>query len=165
MIDDKFIKNMEHYHESPVNGSSPNLKESYLEFLAQVHEQEYTEKYQAYNQALGQQIIASLETSDRLDMELDGDISQLSLDLNRRSAWRRRKAEKGLSMITDILAEEDEEFSLIREHFENCQDELWQTINRHNQELNQIRERISSPLALKTRWLLDEVKLRLLMRL
>ncbi len=93
-------------------------------------------------------------------MKLDRAINHLSLKLNRRSARRRRKAEEGLSIITDILAEEDEEFSLIRDHFEDCQDELWQTIEQHNQELNRIQEKTSSPLIFKARWLLYEVKLR-----
>lgn len=120
---------MEHYHESPVDKSSSNLEEAYSDFLEQAHEREYAEKQQAYNQALGQQIIASLETSDRLDMKLDRAINHLSLKLNRRSARRRRKAEEGLNIIIDILAEEDEEFSLIRDHFEDCQDELCKQLN------------------------------------
>ena len=141
--------------------SAPRLGKSYLQFLKQAHTREREEKHQAYSQALGRQIMASLEAADKLDLNFSDNINRLSLKLNHRSARARRKAEEGFEILASILAEEDEEFSWINDNFEACQEAFYITIEQHRLELNQARERIHGPLMKKALFVLSEIRLRL----
>ena len=129
--------------------SAPGLGKSYLQFLKQVHVREREEKHQAYSQALGRQIMASLEAADKLDLNFSDNINRLGIQLNHRSARARRKAEEDFEILAGILAEEDEEFSWINDHFEACQEAFYTTSEQHRLELNQARERTHGPLMKK----------------
>lgn len=132
---------------------------TYAEFLSQAQDQELEAQQLAYNQALGRCVLASLEVCDRPELQLAEGISQLSLQLNHRSARQRIRAEAGLDLLWDLLAEADDDFMDIRDDFDDSRQELWETIADHYWEKRHLRALRRGPLASKLVAARDELKI------
>lgn len=139
----------------------PNLKAAHLDFLKQVQKREATDEHQAYSQALGTLVIASLAAADRSELECSSAIEFLAGRLNSRRSWRRRKAEASLESIAEYLAEVGDELDIALDDYVNCHDALLATLNYHHWELNHAKDKTRGPLATKTRRRIREIRFRI----